>query len=127
MPGVALASMGIYVFEADVLVKALEDDAGRDSKHDFGKDILPSLIGHAPVYSYRFSDENKKANKYWRDIGELDAYYEANIGPRPGQPGLQPVRPGMAHPHVDGAGAASQSSTTKGAAARRLTPSSRQA
>ena len=79
MPGVALASMGIYVFEADVLVKALEDDAGRDSKHDFGKDILPSLIGHAPVFSYRFSDENKKANKYWRDIGELDAYYEANM------------------------------------------------
>ncbi len=80
MPGVALASMGIYVFEADVLIRALEDDAGRDpSKHDFGKDILPSLIGHAPVYSYRFSDENKKANKYWRDIGELDAYYEANM------------------------------------------------
>jgi glucose-1-phosphate adenylyltransferase len=80
LPGVALASMGIYVFEADVLIRALEDDAGRDaSKHDFGKDILPSLIGNAPVYSYRFSDENKKANKYWRDIGELDAYYEANM------------------------------------------------
>jgi glucose-1-phosphate adenylyltransferase len=80
MPGVALASMGIYVFEADVLIKALENDAGREpSKHDFGKDILPSLIGHAPVFSYRFSDENKKANKYWRDIGELDAYYEANM------------------------------------------------
>jgi glucose-1-phosphate adenylyltransferase len=80
MPGVALASMGIYVFEADILIRALEDDAGRAaSKHDFGKDILPSLIGHAPVFSYRFSDENKKANKYWRDIGELDAYYEANM------------------------------------------------
>ncbi|MGI8671288.1 MAG: glucose-1-phosphate adenylyltransferase, partial [Luteitalea sp.] len=79
MPGVALASMGIYVFEADVLIRALEEDATRDTKHDFGKDILPSLIGHAPVYSYRFSDENKKANKYWRDIGELDAYYEANM------------------------------------------------
>ncbi len=80
MPGVALASMGIYVFEADVLMKALEEDAARESsKHDFGKDILPSLIGKAPVFSYRFSDENKKANKYWRDIGELDAYYEANM------------------------------------------------
>ncbi len=80
LPGVALASMGIYVFEADVLMKALEADAANDSsKHDFGKDILPSLIGHAPVLSYRFSDENKKANKYWRDIGELDAYYEANM------------------------------------------------
>jgi len=79
MPGVALASMGIYVFEADVLIRALEEDAACDSKHDFGKNILPSLIGNAPVYSYRFSDENKKANKYWRDIGELDAYYEANM------------------------------------------------
>ncbi len=80
MPGVALASMGIYVFEADVLMKALEEDAANESsKHDFGKDILPSLIGRAPVLSYRFSDENKKANKYWRDIGELDAYYEANM------------------------------------------------
>jgi glucose-1-phosphate adenylyltransferase len=79
MPGVALASMGIYVFEADVLIRALEEDAATDSKHDFGKNILPSLIGNAPVYSYRFSDENKKANKYWRDIGELDAYYEANM------------------------------------------------
>ncbi len=80
MPGVALASMGIYVFEADVLMKALEEDAARESsKHDFGKDILPSLNGKAPVFSYRFSDENKKANKYWRDIGELDAYYEANM------------------------------------------------
>ena len=80
MPGVALASMGIYVFEADLLIKALEEDAAQESsKHDFGKDILPRLIGHAPVYSYRFSDENKKAGKYWRDIGELDAYYEANM------------------------------------------------
>ena len=79
MPGVALASMGIYIFEADVLIRALEEDAACDSKHDFGKNILPSLIGNAPVYSYRFSDENKKAAKYWRDIGELDAYYEANM------------------------------------------------
>jgi glucose-1-phosphate adenylyltransferase len=76
---VALASMGIYVFEADVLVRALEADAGKQSNHDFGKDILPALIKEAPVYAYRFHDENKKAAKYWRDIGTLDAYYEANM------------------------------------------------
>ena len=79
-PDVALASMGIYIFRADVLVRALEEDAARaDSHHDFGKDIIPSLIQHAPVYSYRFYDENKKAAKYWRDIGTLDAYFEASM------------------------------------------------
>jgi glucose-1-phosphate adenylyltransferase len=79
-PGVALASMGIYIFQADVLVKALEQDAGDpDSEHDFGKNIIPSLIHQAPVYCYRFYDENKKAAKYWRDIGTLDAYYEASM------------------------------------------------
>jgi glucose-1-phosphate adenylyltransferase len=77
---VALASMGIYIFRADVLVKALEDDAANEeSQHDFGKNIIPALIRTAPVYSYRFYDENKKASKYWRDIGTLDAYFEASM------------------------------------------------
>ena len=79
-PDVALGSMGIYIFRADVLVRALEEDASRvDSHHDFGKDIIPSLIQHAPVYCYRFYDENKKAAKYWRDIGTLDAYFDASM------------------------------------------------
>ena len=77
---VALASMGIYIFKADVLVRALEEDATRaESQHDFGKNIIPSLIHSGPVYSYRFYDENKKAAKYWRDIGTLDAYFEASM------------------------------------------------
>jgi len=76
---IALASMGIYVFDADVLVRALEADAAKQTAHDFGKDIIPALIEEAPVYAYRFHDENKKAAKYWRDIGTLDAYYEANL------------------------------------------------
>jgi glucose-1-phosphate adenylyltransferase len=83
MPGAAdavLGSMGIYIFKADVLVRALEEDAGKpDSHHDFGKNIIPSLIQTAPVYCYRFYDENKKAAKYWRDIGTLDAYFEASM------------------------------------------------
>jgi glucose-1-phosphate adenylyltransferase len=75
----SLASMGIYIFEADVLIRALEADAARETSHDFGKDIIPALIQQAPVYSYRFYDENKKAAKYWRDIGTLDAYFEASM------------------------------------------------
>jgi glucose-1-phosphate adenylyltransferase len=80
-PDVALASMGIYIFKAEVLSRELERDSGRsDSVHDFGRNIIPSLIrDRAPVYSYRFYDENKKASKYWRDIGTLDAYYDANM------------------------------------------------
>jgi glucose-1-phosphate adenylyltransferase len=74
-----LASMGIYIFDMNVLLPALEEDARKASSHDFGKDIIPALIGTVPVYAYRFTDENKKASKYWRDIGTLDAYYEANM------------------------------------------------
>src|SRR5688572_2533335 len=74
-----LASMGIYIFDMSVLVPALEEDARRSSTHDFGKDIIPGLISRVPVYAYRFTDENKKNSKYWRDIGTLDAYYEANM------------------------------------------------
>jgi glucose-1-phosphate adenylyltransferase len=74
-----LASLGIYIFDMDVLVPALEADAERATAHDFGKDIIPDLISKVPVFAYRFYDENKKAAKYWRDIGTLDAYYDANM------------------------------------------------
>ena len=80
-PDVALASMGIYIFKAEVLQKALDDDSKvAESQHDFGRNIIPSLIrAGSPVYSYRFYDENKKASKYWRDIGTLDAYFDASM------------------------------------------------
>ena len=78
-PDLALGSMGVYIFDTDILVHALEADANQPTTHDFGKDIIPALIHSAPVYSYRFYDENKKASKYWRDIGTLDAYFEANM------------------------------------------------
>ncbi len=79
-PDLALASMGIYIFKADVLVQALEADASRaDSEHDFGKNVIPLLIDSGQVYAYRFYDQNRKASKYWRDIGTLDAYYEASM------------------------------------------------
>jgi glucose-1-phosphate adenylyltransferase len=79
-PHLALASMGIYIFRADVLVRTLEEDAASpDSQHDFGKNLIPALIHSGRVFSYRFYDENKKSSKYWRDIGTLDAYYEASM------------------------------------------------
>jgi glucose-1-phosphate adenylyltransferase len=74
-----LASMGIYIFDMAVLVPALEADARRSTTHDFGRDIIPEMIAKQPVYAYRFYDENKKSAKYWRDIGTLDAYFEANL------------------------------------------------
>jgi glucose-1-phosphate adenylyltransferase len=78
-PDLALGSMGVYVFDTEVLVQALERDAVLPSHHDFGKDILPALIDHHPVYAYRFMDENGKAAKYWRDIGTIDAYFDASM------------------------------------------------
>ncbi|HVH58333.1 MAG TPA: glucose-1-phosphate adenylyltransferase [Vicinamibacterales bacterium] len=77
--GQVLASMGIYIFDMEALAPALEEDARRSSSHDFGKDVIPALVAKTPVYAYRFYDENKKSSKYWRDIGTLDAYFEANM------------------------------------------------
>jgi glucose-1-phosphate adenylyltransferase len=80
-PGVALASMGIYVFDARFLLEQLSRDAGiRESSHDFGKDVVPSLIAGGKVYAYRFSDLNEPGRQgYWRDVGTIDSYWLANI------------------------------------------------
>jgi glucose-1-phosphate adenylyltransferase len=79
-PGTCLASMGIYVFDFKAMTKLLEDDA-RDPKssHDFGKNILPKMLATHPLYAYSFVDENKSEVKYWRDVGTLDAYFDANM------------------------------------------------
>ena len=74
------ASMGIYIFNADILIPALLKDAEDPaSRHDFGHDILPKMVDDSRVYSFNFIDENKKEALYWRDVGTLDAYYEANM------------------------------------------------
>ncbi len=79
-PDLAMASMGIYVFNTDILIQALEQDAAKpDSQHDFGRNIIPTLIGTGRAFAYAFYDENKKEAKYWRDIGTIDAYYEASM------------------------------------------------
>ena len=72
--------MGIYLFNADVLIPVLLKDAENpQSSHDFGKDILPKMVDDYRVYAYDFVDENKKEALYWRDVGTLEAYYEANM------------------------------------------------
>jgi glucose-1-phosphate adenylyltransferase len=79
-PGECLASMGIYVFTAKAMYEMLCQDATRpDSDHDFGKNIIPGILDTQRVYAYRFRDENRKAMPYWRDVGTLDAYYQANM------------------------------------------------
>jgi len=77
--GFSLANMGVYVFEIDTLVRMLSQDArGAASRHDFGHDILPALVEGGKLYAYPFVDENRKTQRYWRDIGTLDAYFEAS-------------------------------------------------
>jgi glucose-1-phosphate adenylyltransferase len=79
-PGVCLGSMGIYIFDFELLQRELVRDAEASSSHDFGKDIIPMLVRRGErVYAYLFWDENKKESKYWRDVGTLDAYYEASM------------------------------------------------
>jgi len=74
------ASMGIYIFNTDVLIPVLLKDAeDPKSSHDFGKDILPAMLNDYNVFSFNFVDENKKEALYWRDVGTLEAYYEANM------------------------------------------------
>jgi glucose-1-phosphate adenylyltransferase len=80
-PEKALASMGIYVFKAQKLIEKLtEDSKDEHSEHDFGKNIIPRMVRDGyKVVAYNFVDENHKSAKYWRDIGTMDAYYEANM------------------------------------------------
>jgi ADP-glucose pyrophosphorylase len=83
-PTKSLASMGIYVFDADYLYELLEeDDKDENSSHDFGKDIIPKITEAGMAYAHPFplscvqSDPN--AEPYWRDVGTLEAYWKANL------------------------------------------------
>ena len=79
-PDVALASMGIYVFNTRLLERLLVEDAlDGESAHDFGKNIIPKSIMDRQVYAYPFQDVRTRAQNYWRDVGTIDAFYEANI------------------------------------------------
>jgi glucose-1-phosphate adenylyltransferase len=79
-PDLALVSMGIYVFSADFLYRQLLQDAHcEQSAHDFGRDMIPSLLGKARLQAFPFRDATTGQSAYWRDVGTLDAYYEANL------------------------------------------------
>jgi len=79
-PDEIFGSMGIYLFDADMLKKELITDAGKnDSDHDFGKNIIPQMVAKKlKVYAYDFARENETSS-YWRDIGTRDSYYQANM------------------------------------------------
>lgn len=98
-PGKCLASMGNYLFDPAVLRAALVEDAQNEgSHHDFGRDLIPGLIDRVPVYAYNFmtnrirgdSEENLS---YWRDVGTVEAYYEANMDLRDARPHLNLYNP----------------------------------
>jgi glucose-1-phosphate adenylyltransferase len=81
---VALASMGIYIFKPDLLYELLNRDANDPtSDHDFGKNVIPSLVGNAKLVAHSFQDsfvaDGGAERAYWRDVGTIDAYWEANI------------------------------------------------
>ena len=83
MPGKtdeALCSMGIYIFNKDLLFELLIRDADTpNSSHDFGKDVIPHAIEKYRVYAYPFTDASTGIQSYWRDVGTIDAFWEANI------------------------------------------------
>jgi len=83
MPGSGdrcLASMGIYLFNTDVLVRALVRDAkSQRTSHDFGQDLIQRLIEDRKVYAYNIKTEGQPGNGYWRDVGTLDSYWQANM------------------------------------------------
>ena len=98
-PHRCLASMGNYLFSAPALIKLLEQNAMQeDTTHDFGRDIIPPIIGQLPVYAYdfqhnRIAGEVEGAPPYWRDVGTLEAYYDANIDLRDVTPQLNLYNP----------------------------------
>jgi glucose-1-phosphate adenylyltransferase len=78
-PGICLVNMGVYIFKTMALVRNLVEDARRPTQHDFGRNVIPAMVPSHKVYAFRFVDRNKKEQKYWRDIGTIDSYYEASM------------------------------------------------
>jgi len=79
-PGVSLASMGIYIFDVEFLVRELiEDHKNENSSHDFGKDIIPKVIKTSNVFGYSFLDKQSGEQSYWKDVGTVDSFWQANL------------------------------------------------
>ena len=97
----ALASMGIYVFDTKFLMEQLRRDAADpDSSRDFGKDIIPYIVKHGKAVAHRFAQScvrsTDESEAYWRDVGTIDAYWEANIDLTDVVAGARPLRPRLA-------------------------------
>jgi glucose-1-phosphate adenylyltransferase len=93
----SLASMGVYVFSIELLVRMLEEDAvNEQSSHDFGADIIPQMIGDKNVYAYYFGGREGRVTPdyYWRDVGTIDSYYDANMDLLEPIPPLNLYQPG---------------------------------
>jgi len=78
-PDQSLVSMGVYLFNTQDIISQLRNDALRSTAHDFGRNIIPDMIKTGKLFVYNFEDENKKKAKYWRDVGSIDGYWEANM------------------------------------------------
>ncbi len=98
-PGWCLASMGNYIFDAELLVRELRRDAARpDSEHDFGRNMLPEMVSETPIYAYDYltnivPGERPENHGYWRDVGTVEAFYDANMDLRSIQPALNLSNP----------------------------------
>ncbi|MFZ0890435.1 MAG: glucose-1-phosphate adenylyltransferase [Candidatus Binataceae bacterium] len=98
-PGKCLASMGNYLFEPRILTATLNEDAQNpDSQHDFGRNLIPALIDRVPVYAYNFMTNRIRGDpeeslSYWRDVGTLEAYFDANMDLRDARPRLNLYNP----------------------------------
>jgi glucose-1-phosphate adenylyltransferase len=80
LPGRVLANMGVYVFQKDVLLEALErDDDDTRSSHDIGRDVLPVLVKRRNLTAFRFENTETRRPRYWKDVGTIDSYYEASM------------------------------------------------
>ena len=79
-PGISLASMGIYIFDVEFLVRELiADHENENSSHDFGNDIIPKVIESSKVYGYSFLDKQSGEQSYWKDVGTVDSFWQANL------------------------------------------------
>jgi glucose-1-phosphate adenylyltransferase len=88
-PDGILANMGIYIFNTDVLVKRLIENARKaDTEHDFGKNIIPSMLKHDRVFAYSHVDGDTGKPAYWKDVGTIEAYFEANFDLLKEEPGI---------------------------------------
>jgi glucose-1-phosphate adenylyltransferase len=91
--------MGVYIFKAEVLVEEVIKDAkNKTSKHDFGGDIIPQMVGRKKVYAYNFQNQVSNTPRYWRDIGLLDAYFKAHQDLLGAPPSSYSIRNGLCAP-----------------------------